>query len=62
MPAQCADIDGFGLHAALRCGAKLRAPVVPQESESSAQAAKPATGEANRAHHGPVRLSWARLL
>lgn len=42
--------------------AKLRALAVPQESELSAEAAKPARREANCAHHGPVRLSWAKLL
>jgi len=34
----CADIDGFSLHAAVRCAAK----VVPQEPEPAAQAAPPA--------------------
>jgi len=50
------------IHGVLAPTAKLRALVVPQESKSSAQAAKPAQCEANCAHHGPVRLSWARLL
>ena len=36
--------------------AKLRAMVVPQESEAPAQAAPPADCEANCAHHHPVRL------
>ena len=110
----CADIDGFSLHAAVRCGAddrqaleqlwrhhasghvaagvhsaaggagappayapdrfhgvpaptaKLRAlvapQVVPQEPEAHQPEAKPADCEANRAHHRPVRLSWAKLL
>ena len=46
--------------------AKLRAlvvpQVVPQEPEAAEQEAKPADGEANRAHHRPVRLNWAKLL
>ena len=42
--------------------AKLRAQVVPQESEAPAQETKPAECEANCAHHRPVRLSWAKLL
>ena len=33
-----------------------------QEPEPAAQAAPPAEGEANCAHHRPVRLSWAKLL
>jgi len=49
-------------HGVLAPNAKLRALVVPQESESLAQAAEPAQCEANCAHHGPVRLSWAKLL
>ena len=61
----CADIDGFSLHSAIRClapNAKLRALVVPQELEPPAQAAPPAVCEATRAHHLPVRLSWAKPL
>ena len=42
--------------------AKLRALVVPQEPEPADQESKPAEWEANCAHHGPVRLSWAKLL
>jgi hypothetical protein len=42
--------------------AKLRAQVVPQESEPPAQAVPPAQCEANCAHHRPVWLSWAKLL
>ena len=42
--------------------AKLRALVVPQESEPPAQAALPAECEATCVHHRPVRLSWAKLL
>ena len=49
-------------HGVLAPNAKLRAQVVPQEPEASAQAAKPAECEANCAHHRPVRLSWAKLL
>jgi hypothetical protein len=36
--------------------------VVPQEAAAPAQYAKPAEREASRAHHRPVRLSWAKLL
>ncbi len=36
--------------------------VVLQVLEPSAQEAKPAECEASCVHHGPVRLSWARLL
>ena len=36
--------------------------LVLQEPEPAAQAAPPAEGEANCAHHRPVRLSWAKLL
>jgi len=42
--------------------AKLRAQVVPQESEPLAQAVPPDQCEANCAHHRPVWLSWAKLL
>ena len=49
-------------HGVLAPNAKLRAMVVPQEREPSAQEAKPAECEANCAHHRPVRLSWAKLL
>ena len=42
--------------------AKLRALVVPQETQAPAQAAQPAECEANCAHDRPVRLSWAKLL
>lgn len=42
--------------------ATLRARVMPQEAEASAQEAKPAECEAGFAHHRPVRLSWAKLL
>ena len=42
--------------------AKLRAQVVPQEPEPTAQAAQPAPCEVNCVHHRPVRLSWAKLL
>ena len=49
-------------HGVLAPNAKLRALVVPQESEPPAQAAPPAACEASCAHHRPVRLSWARLL
>ena len=49
-------------HGVLAPNAKLRALVVPQEPVAPAQAAPPATCEANCAHHRPVRLSWARLL
>ena len=49
-------------HGVLAPHAKLRAQVVPQEPEPSAQEAKPAECAASCVHHGPVRLSWARLL
>jgi len=49
-------------HGVLAPNAKLRAMVVPQEREPSAQEAKPAECEASCVHHRPVRLSWARLL
>ena len=42
--------------------AKQRARVVPQEPEPPTQATSPVEGEANCAHHRPVRLSWAELL
>ena len=42
--------------------ATLRARVMPQEAEASAQGAKPAECEAGFAHHRPVRLSWDKLL
>ncbi len=38
------------------------ASLVQQTPHEGAQAAQPAQCEANCAHHGPVRLSWARLL
>ena len=50
------------LHGVLAPNAKMRARVVPQEPGDGAEATKPATCEANCAHHRPVRLSWARLL
>ena len=59
--ALCASIDGFSLHAAVRCGADDR-PAVPQVLKSPTQAEQPAECEANCAHHRPVRLSWAKLL
>jgi hypothetical protein len=49
-------------HGVLAPNAKLRALVVPQEPEPSAQAAPPAECQACCAHQRPVRLSWARLL
>jgi len=49
-------------HGVLAPNAKLRALVVPQESEPPAQAALPAECEATCVHHRPVRLSWAKLL
>ena len=49
-------------HGVLAPNAKLRAMVVPQEPEASAQEATPTECEAKCAHHRPVRLSWARLL
>jgi hypothetical protein len=49
-------------HGVLAPNAKLRAMVVPQEPEASAQQAKPSECKANCAHHRPVLLSWARLL
>jgi hypothetical protein len=49
-------------HAVLAPNAKLRAMVVPQELEPSAQEAKPAECEASCVHHRSVRLSWAPLL
>ena len=48
-------------HGVLAPNAKLRALVVPQEPEASAQAAPPAECEASCAHHRPVWLSWATL-
>ena len=42
--------------------ATLRARVMPQEAEASAQGAKPAECEAGCAHRHPVRLSWDKLL
>jgi hypothetical protein len=36
--------------------------VVSQGPDEGAKAVPPAECEANRAHHRPVRLSWARLL
>ena len=42
--------------------AKLRTMVVPLTPDEGAQAAQTAQCEANCAHHGPVRLIWARLL
>jgi len=49
-------------HGVLAPNAKLRAQVVPQEPVAPARAAQPAACDASCAHHGPVRLSWARLL
>jgi hypothetical protein len=49
-------------HGVLAPNTKLRALVVPQESEPPAQATQPAECEANCAHHRPVRQSWAKLL
>ena len=49
-------------HGVLAPNAKLRAQVVPSEPDVPAEAAQPVTCEASRAHHRPVRLSWARLL
>ena len=49
-------------HGVLAPNAKLRALVVPQQSEPPTPAAPPAECEANCAHHRPVRQSWARLL
>ena len=49
-------------HGVLAPNAKLRALVVPQESEQHTQAAPPAEGEATCAHRRPARLSWAKLL
>ena len=49
-------------HGVLAPNATLRARVMPQEAEASAQEAKPAECEAGFAHHRPVRLSWAKLL
>ena len=59
--ALCASIDGFSLHAAVRCGADDR-QAVPQVLKSPTQAEQPAECEANCAHHLPVRLGWAKLL
>ena len=42
--------------------AKPAAMVVPQGPDEGAQAAPPAECEANCAHLGPARLSWAKLL
>jgi hypothetical protein len=50
------------LHGALAPNAKLRALVVPQAPDDGVKAAPPDMCEASCAHHGPVRLSWARLL
>ena len=49
-------------HGVLAPNAKLRAMVVPHDPVAPAQAAVPATCEANGAHRRPVRLGWARLL
>ena len=46
-------------HGVLAPNAKLRAQVVPQGPVESARAAHSAECEANRAHHRPVRRSWA---
>jgi hypothetical protein len=48
-------------HGVLAPKAKLRAQVVPQGPEATAQEAKPAECEANCAHHRPLRLSCAKL-
>ena len=62
----CADIDGFSLHAAVRCGADDRQALAQLcrylTPEAPAQPSQPAECEAGCAHHHPVRLSWARLL
>jgi hypothetical protein len=50
------------LHGVLAPNAKLRALVVPQAPDDGVKAAPPDMCEASCAHHGPVRLSWARLL
>lgn len=42
--------------------AKLRAMVVPQGPVEGAPIAKSTECEADGAHHGSVRLSWAKLL
>ena len=42
--------------------AKLRSLVTPQKPNLPAPEAKPAERESTRAHHRPVRLSWARWL
>ena len=49
-------------HGVLGPNADLRAMVVPSGPAERAEAAHPAACEPNCAHHGPVRLSWARLL
>ncbi len=53
-------------HGVLAPNPKPRAQVVPQEvsqkPEAPTQAAQPAQGKANCAHHRPARLSWAKLL
>jgi hypothetical protein len=49
-------------HGLLAPNAKVRAPVVPQEPEPTAQESKSAEREANCARHRPVRLSWAKFL
>ena len=50
------------LHGVLAPNAKLRAMVVPQAPDGSTEGAPSAECEVKRAHHGPVRLSWAKLL
>ncbi len=52
----------IGFHGELAPNAKMRALAVPQASDEGVEAAQPAEGETNCAHHSPVRLSWARLL
>ena len=49
-------------HGVLAPNARLPALVVPQGMEEGAAAAKPADCQASCAHHGAVRLSWAKLL
>jgi len=48
-------------HGVLAPNAKLGAMVVPQEPEQPAQAAPATDGQAQCAHHRPMRLSWAAV-
>ena len=57
-----ADINGFSLHAAVRCGADEHAMVVPQGPDEGAEAAQPAACEANCGHHRPAHMRWAMPL